>query len=236
MRSRSGYRFPTVLHMRSDTSIVQVTSQSDRARLGALPGVTAVVVSSPKIPLFGIGVGYGPLWREDQPPQGNSLPPSVQAVVATDGYFRAMGIPLVTGRTFEPAVRQRQDAALIDRTLAMQFWHGLDGRGGLSDIGRCISRCSRLRIRSSVSSARCETRRFRRRRMASCICRTSWRRIRTTEPLRERSPSPSGRRVIRGRWCLKCRRSSMRSTERCRYLEFSQCAKSRASRWCVFRS
>jgi predicted permease len=68
-------------------------------RLSALPGVRAVGMTS-KLPLLLDGSNVNPISREDRPAAADELPPLATFARVTDTYFRAMGIPLVSGRTF----------------------------------------------------------------------------------------------------------------------------------------
>jgi putative ABC transport system permease protein len=56
--------------------------------------------------------------------------------IATDGYFEAMGEHLVRGRTITAADRSdTQLVALINETMAKQYWSGRDPVGGRFKIG-----------------------------------------------------------------------------------------------------
>ena len=65
------------------------------------------------------------------PNASNKLPPSVEAITATGGYFKAMGIPLLAGRTFDREDRQDAREVIIDRALAVQRWHDSTGRAAI---------------------------------------------------------------------------------------------------------
>jgi predicted permease len=52
------------------------------------------------------------------------------STVASDGYFEALGLRLVRGRTFEAGdLEDRQPVAIIDRWLAERYWPGRDPVG-----------------------------------------------------------------------------------------------------------
>lgn len=107
------------------------------SRLAALPGVTAVG-SSQGIPFSGWDV-QGEMEAEGNPP----LPPGQELVshfmwVSAD-YFRAIGVPLVSGRMLAPS--DRDSAAVVgvvNETFAKQFFPNEDPighrvRGGSGD-------------------------------------------------------------------------------------------------------
>ena len=91
------------------------------ARLTALPGarfVSAVNV----LPLTGFGPGSSfALEGQPEPPPGQR--PIGLLRVATAGYFRTMGIPLVAGREFTAADGPRAPlVAIVDQNLARRFF------------------------------------------------------------------------------------------------------------------
>ena len=58
--------------------------------------------------------------------------PPLELYSTTDaGYFRAMGIPLIAGRTFDQIERQRGDEAIIDQEAAKTFFHDSTGRSAI---------------------------------------------------------------------------------------------------------
>ena len=98
------------------------------ARIRALPGVTAAGFVD-EVP----GMGF---WRDDtftiveHPalPQGMAL--AAQNRTANPDYFAAIGIPIVHGRTFNPALRLKDaDEAVIDQSFANEFFPGEDPIG-----------------------------------------------------------------------------------------------------------
>ena len=93
-----------------------------RTRLEELPGAEAVGSIS-VLPLSGL------LSACDFTIDGRDVPPDVSTNthyrIADDGYFRAMQIPVVTGRDFDG--RDRADSppvTVIGRTFAERFWPG----------------------------------------------------------------------------------------------------------------
>jgi predicted permease len=98
----------------------------DRTR--ALPGVAAAGVTS-TIPLGGTYNNGIVLAAGSQPGTGESIvAPSL--IIASDGYFEAMRVPLVRGRYFD-----RRDTAsappvvIVDERLARRFWPGREAVG-----------------------------------------------------------------------------------------------------------
>jgi predicted permease len=90
-------------------------------QLETLPGVQAVGGVS-QLPLSGalLGSSFSPVDDSplrDQPPEGADL----RGV--TPGYFKALGIPLIEGRTFADAdTADAPPRAVIDESLARRFW------------------------------------------------------------------------------------------------------------------
>jgi len=107
-------------------------------RVRALPGVTAVGAAG-ALPL-GNSSRSGTAF-EDHPLGPDEIPPLIRNTLVTADYFEAMGIPLLAGRTFEPAdAVRRSGAAVVNRALAERFWPGENPLGkrlrGWDDEGR----------------------------------------------------------------------------------------------------
>jgi len=90
-------------------------------RLATVPGVTTAAAGAP-LPFSGNGASASftiegrPSGPGDPGPHGN-----VRAV--TPGYFKALGIPLKSGRLFVPQDRSdTQPVVIIDENLARQYW------------------------------------------------------------------------------------------------------------------
>jgi predicted permease len=96
-------------------------------RVSHLPGVQAVGEAS-VLPLTG-AVGWGGIKVEGYtPPPGQEL--QVDLRIASTGYFRTMGIPLVQGRFFSDHDRaDSQQVAIIDEKFARRFWPNGDAAG-----------------------------------------------------------------------------------------------------------
>jgi putative ABC transport system permease protein len=112
----------------NDTSSVRFYSQLlDRVR--ALPGVKDVGLSS-RLPFEENGsFSKDPLYPEDDlATYANKIPPLNLFTTTDGGYFHAMGIPLIAGKTFDRLELQRGDQAIISRATAIQFWKDSTGQ------------------------------------------------------------------------------------------------------------
>jgi predicted permease len=100
----------------------------ERAR--GLPGVRTAAVTS-TIPLTGANyLTFDVAGREAQP--GEDLQP----FMVSDGYFRAMGVPIVRGRTFTAADGAGAPrVAVINAEAARRFWPGRDPIGARITTG-----------------------------------------------------------------------------------------------------
>ena len=101
-------------------------------RMQRLPGVVAVGATA-KLPLEIEGFPYEVLiWADDGSGASNVLPPVFQATSASSGYFNAMRIPLIMGRSFDDAtVRLGGNEAVVSRGFVEHFWHDATGRTGV---------------------------------------------------------------------------------------------------------
>ncbi len=89
--------------------------------VAALPGVESVGAVT-GVPLSGFRTASG-LWIDDHPRDESELPPVPETMTATAGYFRAMGIPVLSGRGFERSDHElRTGAVLISQSLANHYW------------------------------------------------------------------------------------------------------------------
>jgi predicted permease len=90
----------------------------------ALPGVEAAGVVT-KLPLVAEARRDTALWVEDRPLAAGAMPNLHQVAYASPGYFRALGIGLTEGRTFDrpdPARGPRE--IIVSRALADRYWRG----------------------------------------------------------------------------------------------------------------
>jgi len=110
---------------RNDSATVRFYSRLT-ARVAALPGVRAIGLSS-RLPLETHGMNLNPFYPEDDPTFATKIPPLQLFTTVDSGYFRAMGIPLLAGRTFDGLETQRDGQAIISQATAEQFWHDPTG-------------------------------------------------------------------------------------------------------------
>ena len=98
-------------------------------RVGRLPGVAAAGVVS-WLPLGGRDSDFPPIEVAGRPPQRAGEPLANSAVAISPDYFRAMGIPMLRGRTFTAAdAGEGVGAIIINETLARRHWPAADPVG-----------------------------------------------------------------------------------------------------------
>jgi len=121
--SLPGARYP------NDTTASRFYTQLlDRVR--ALPGVTEAGVTQ-RLPLVAEGSSQDPFYPEGDATYASKIPP-LQLYTTTDaGYFRAMRIPLLAGKTFERLDAQRPNEAIISQATAVQFYKDSTGQSVL---------------------------------------------------------------------------------------------------------
>jgi predicted permease len=99
-------------------------------RVAALPGVRSAGVTS-RLPLLPYGTSQDPFYAEGDASAETKIPP-LQLYTATDGgYFGAMGIPVLAGRTFDRIGLQRADEAIISQRTAEHFYKDATGRAAI---------------------------------------------------------------------------------------------------------
>jgi len=104
-------------------------------RLAALPGVTSVGLVS-RMPL-GISVETQAVTIEGVQPQPGRDDIDVDNTSVTEGYFQAMGIPILRGRNFGPEDGPGSPRALIvSEAAAQRFWPGEDPIGKTVTLGQ----------------------------------------------------------------------------------------------------
>jgi len=97
-------------------------------KIRALPQVTAAA-SIHFLPLAGGGSGSG-VYRGDRPAPAPGLVPFADFSVISDGYFQAMGIPLVSGREFDSRDRPGSPlVAVINQAAARMLYPNEDPIG-----------------------------------------------------------------------------------------------------------
>src|SRR5439155_1025917 len=103
-------------------------------RLTALPGVRAAGAAS-TVPLRPGGAGNNSLWVEDHP-DADIARSNVDVVFTSGDYFRALGIPVLAGRTLDRLDPDRAlDEVVISASLARREWSDPTGQAA---IGRRV--------------------------------------------------------------------------------------------------
>ena len=115
-----GTRYP------NDTASSRFYSQL-LERVRSLPGVTGAGISS-RLPLMRNGMSQDPFYPENDASYATKIPPLQLYTTVDGGYFRAMGIPLIAGKTFERAEAQRPGEAIISRATAIHFYRDSTGQ------------------------------------------------------------------------------------------------------------
>ena len=93
-------------------------------RIRAVPGVE-VVGATGQLPLTPTFSEIDPLRMEGVPAPPNALPPMAEMRIATPGYFEAMGIPVVEGRTLERSdTDRRTGAVLVTQSIVRKVMQG----------------------------------------------------------------------------------------------------------------
>lgn len=97
-------------------------------RLRALPGVELVgATSHPPLAACCSGTAHV---IADHPVEPGQLPPMFWYSTVSDGYFEAMRIPLVAGRTFDSSDRNPERSnVIVSEELARRFWSVRDAVG-----------------------------------------------------------------------------------------------------------
>ena len=122
-------------------------------RSAQLPGVQSVGLTS-RLPLENNGMDQDPMWVEGDESGSKSIPP-LELYTSTDaGYFSAMRIPLIAGRTFDQIERQRGDEAIINQETAKQFFHDSTGQAALGKRFRSLPQQPWTTIIGVVASTR----------------------------------------------------------------------------------
>jgi putative ABC transport system permease protein len=113
----------------NDSSVVRFYLQLTE-RAAQLPGITAAGVAS-HVPLQSNGVDQDPFYVEGDAGSATKIPPLETYSAVDAGYFRAMGIPLLAGRTFDRIDRQHGDEAIISSETSIRFFHDSTGRAAI---------------------------------------------------------------------------------------------------------
>jgi putative ABC transport system permease protein len=112
--SPSGTRYP------NDTAVVRFYAELTQ-RVAALPGVRNVGISS-RLPLQQYGMNLNPFYAEGDASAVAKVPPLQLFATADGGYFKAMGIPLLAGRTFDRLESQKEMEGIISERTAETFF------------------------------------------------------------------------------------------------------------------
>lgn len=113
----------------NDSSLVRFyVNLLDRAR--ALPGARDVGIAS-RIPLVDHGMNQNPVFPENDPEYATKIPPLGLFSTIDGGYFKAMGIPLLAGRTFDRLDAQNYREAIVSQATALQFWKDSTGQAAI---------------------------------------------------------------------------------------------------------
>jgi putative ABC transport system permease protein len=98
-------------------------------RIAALPGVKTVGAIN-NLPVSGTSDVNGDFNIEGRPKYHAGEAPVAEFRLVTPGYFTAIGIPLLKGRTFGEGLRPQDElAVIVNETLARQFFPGEDPIG-----------------------------------------------------------------------------------------------------------
>ena len=108
-------------------------------RLEAAPGVIrAGAVDT--LPLTGSFNNFAAV-IEEFPPAQEDLPPVFAVRRTTPGYFDAMNIPVIEGRTFTPDDHNRRlPSVIISNSVKARYWPGTSALGKRIDIGNVSAR------------------------------------------------------------------------------------------------
>jgi predicted permease len=111
---------------RTSASIVQFYATLTQ-RASNVPGVRSAGVTS-HVPLVRHGSTLGGVYVEGDARYANAMPPLPLFTKADAGYFKAIGVPLIAGRTFSPAEAPQLDEAIISQSVAALFFNDSTGR------------------------------------------------------------------------------------------------------------
>jgi putative ABC transport system permease protein len=130
-----GFRAESVVNMRislptseySDTTQWYEFYERFLERVETLPGVVSAAVNN-GVPLASGGTESGAL-PDSRPLSENSMESCLYQAVSPD-YFETLGIPLLRGRAFSGQDREERPlVAVVDETMAREFWPGEDPVG-----------------------------------------------------------------------------------------------------------
>jgi hypothetical protein len=120
---------PCTAPPRKEKDTVAQPAQDLRQGLRATPGVEAAGAVSAQPFLFGAPPAL-PVSADDSPAPPTGQQATALAAIAAGDDFRAAGIPLLAGRSFDDSDRgDSTPVALISGTMARRFWPGEDPIG-----------------------------------------------------------------------------------------------------------
>jgi putative ABC transport system permease protein len=130
--SSPGFNPQNVLTMRLAPGGPQYATEQQRAdfyseavrRVGTMPGVQAVAAVN-NVPLSGSDSNASIVVENRPAPNGSAY--RAGYFVITPDFFRALGVPVLKGRTFaESDARQSARVAIVNETMAKRFWPNED--------------------------------------------------------------------------------------------------------------
>ena len=120
------FAFPQVAHARA-TRLRTIAAMIDR--MGRIPGVSAVGAVN-DLPLAKEGGTGLQVTVDGAPPPPPDEPRFARYLMTSGGYFRAMGIPLLSGRVFTAADDSLSPrVVIINAAMARRFWPGQSALG-----------------------------------------------------------------------------------------------------------
>jgi predicted permease len=119
-RYANGYKFGTGQHRR-----ISVFQHELASRVRNIPGVQSVGFTS-HLPLAGTDNDWS-FFIEGRPPKPPGVFDTTKYRPVSAGYFETIGIPVKSGRTFEP--RDDEDHAIVNEAMARAFWPNEDPVG-----------------------------------------------------------------------------------------------------------
>lgn len=100
-------------------------------RVAQLPGVQFAGITS-RVPLVGNGSNWDPFYVDGDETYAKSIPPMQMYTTVGGDYFKAIGLPLLAGRTFDRLDSPNDaDAAVISQATAKMFFHDSTGRSAI---------------------------------------------------------------------------------------------------------
>ena len=90
-------------------------------KIEAVPGVTSVAIAN-SVPLDGQG-WTDPVYAQDKSYADGQMPPLRRFKFVAPGFFKTMGIPLITGRDYTwDDLFEKRPVAIVSENLAREYW------------------------------------------------------------------------------------------------------------------